>query len=170
MKGFTLIEIIVASLIMSVIMAALFVALSIGQNPWFSGDAVIELRDQTIRSIMNMDKELSETRPSKINLAIGATSSTVTFYVPQDNNGDGSVVDSAGNIEWSGAISYSLNSSNQIIRASGGASTIIGIDIATLQFTMTESRLIQIDITARKTALSKRQMQDTEQAVIKIRN
>ena len=170
MKGFTLIEILVASLIMSVIMAALFVALSIGQNSWFTGDAAIELRDQTIRSIMNMDKELSETRPSKINLAIGATSSTVTFYVPQDNNGDGSVVDSVGNIEWSGAITYSLNSSNQIIRASGGASTIIGIDIATLQFTMTENRLIQIDITARKTALSKRQMQDTEQAVIKIRN
>lgn len=170
MKGFTLIEILVASLIMSVIMAALFVALSIGQNSWFSGDTAIELRDQTIRSIMNMDKELSETRPSKINLSIGATSSTVTFYVPQDNNGDGSVVDSAGNIEWSGAITYSLNSSNQIIRTSGGASTIIGIDIATLQFTMTENRLIQIDITARKTALSKRQMQDTEQAVIKIRN
>lgn len=170
MKGFTLIEILVATLIMSVIMAALFVSLSIGQSSWFIGDTAIELRDQTIRSIMNMDKELSETRPSKINLAIGAVSSTITFYVPQDNDGDGSVVDSIGNIEWSGAITYSLNGSNQIIRASGGVNTVVGTDIAILQFTRTDNRLIQIDITAQKTALSKRQIQDTEQTVIKIRN
>ena len=170
MKGFTLIEILVASLIMSIIMGALFVSLSVGQNSWFNGDTAIELRSQTIRSIMTIDKELSATRPSKINLAIGAASSTITFYLPQDNNGDGSVVDSAGDIEWSGAITYSLNGSNQIVRSSGGASRIIGINIGTLQFTRTGNRIIQVDITARKSSLSKRQMQDTEQAIIKIRN
>jgi len=170
MRGFTLIEILVATLIMSIIMAALFIVLSMGQNSWFNGDIAIELRDQTLRSIMNMNKELSATRPSKINLSIGATSSTITFYVPQDNNGDGISVDSAGNIEWSGAITYSLNGSNQIIRSFGGANTVIGIDIVTLRFSRPENRLIQVDITAQKTAFSRRLIQDTEQAIIKIRN
>jgi len=170
MKGFTLIEILVASLIMSIIMGALFASLSIGQNSWFNGDAVIELRDQTIRSIMTMDKELSATRPSKINLAIGATSNTITFYLPQDNNGDDSIVDSAGDIEWSEAVTYLLNDSNQIIRSSGGTNKVIGISINTLLFTRTENRIMQVDITAQKTALSKRQIQDMEQAIIKIRN
>ena len=170
MKGFTLLEILVASLIMSIIMGALFVSLSIGQRSWFSGDASIELRDQTIRAVMTIDKELSATRPTKIDLAIGATASAITFYLPQDNNGDGSVVDSSGNIEWSGAITYSLNGSNQIIRSSGGASRVIGIDIAALRFTRTQNRLIQVDITAQKTTPSRQQLQDTEQAIIKMRN
>ena len=170
MKGFTLIEILVASLIMSIIMGALFVSLSIGQNSWFNGDAAIDLRDQAIRSIMTMDKELSATRPSKINLDVGVTSNAITFYLPQDNNGDGSIVDSAGDIEWSGAITYSLNGSNQIIRSLGGTNRIIGNNIGTLQFTRTENRIIQVDITAQKTPLSKRQIQDTEQTIIKIRN
>ena len=170
MKGFTLVEVLVASLIMSIIMGALFVSLSIGQRSWFSSDASIELRDQTIRAIMTIDKELSATRPTKTNIAIGATSSAVTFYLPQDNNGDGSVVDSSGNIEWSGAVSYSLNGSNQIIRSFGGASKIIGIDISALRFTRVQNRLMQVDITAQKTTPMNQQLQDIEQVIIKMRN
>ena len=170
MRGFTLVEILVASLIMSIIMAAVFVTLSIGERSWFAGDVTIQLRDQTMQAVATMNRELSATRPSRINIVIGASSNTITFSIPNDNNGDGRVVDNAGNIEWSGNITYLLNNSNQIVRNFGGASTILGNDIIGLLFTRTQDSLIQVDITASKTSLSRRQIQDAEQVIIKLRN
>lgn len=170
MRGFTLIELFVAALIMCGIMTALLLVMSVGHRSWFTGDIAIELRDQTIRAVTTMEKEISATRPSKTNLAIGASSNSLTFYLPRDNNGDGSVVDSAGNIEWSGAVVYSLNASNQIIRNFLGVNYVLGINIVSLQFTRTEDRLIQVDIIAQKTPRLGQELQDTEQAVIKMRN
>lgn len=170
MKAFTLVEILVASIIMSVIMAVLFIVLSIGQRSWVTGDTAIELRDQTIRAVMTMDRELSATSPTKINLNIGASGNSLTFWLPFDNNGDGSVVDTSGNIEWTGAITYSLNGSNQIMRSFGATSSVLGNNIVSLQFTRTGDRLIQVDIMAQKTPSRGQQIQDPEQAIIKLRN
>jgi len=170
MKAFTLVELLAATLIMCIIIAAVSVAFSVGQSSWFTGDTAIELRAQTIQAVITMDKELSATRPSKINLAIGESNSTVTFYLPQDNDADGIVVDSLGDIEWSGAITYSLNASNQIIRSLGENIRVLANDITNLIFTRTQDKLIQVDITAQATTPQGRQLQDVEQAIIKMRN
>jgi len=174
MRGFTLVEILVATVIMSIIMAALFMTLSVGQRSWFSGDAAIELRDQAARAIMTMDKELSVTATKGINEIslknVNDTSNTITFHLPQDNNADGSVVDANGNIEWSGPIIYSLNASNQIIRTFGGRTSVLANNIVTLQFRRTADRIIQVDITAQKTPRTGQQIQDKDQAIINMRN
>jgi hypothetical protein len=47
---------------------------------------------------------------------------------------------------------------------------VLGNNIVSLQFTRTEDKLIQVDIIARKTPRLGQQLQDTEQAVIKMRN
>ncbi len=172
MRGFTLIEVLVTTLIMSIIMAALFMTFSIENRSWFTGDATIELRDQVIRAIMTMDKDLSEGPASgvnSINLAVGASSNSVTFWLP--DNSSGSVVAPNGNIQWTGPFKYSLNNAtHQVIRSFGVTNWTIANDITSLQFLRQASRIIQVNITAQKKPTTSQQITDNEQAEIKIRN
>jgi hypothetical protein len=80
------------------------------------------------------------------------------------------VVDDFGSIEWSGNITYSRNAANQLIRTFAGTNTTLANDITSLQFQRTQERIIQVDITAQKTTPLGRQVNDTEQAVIQMRN
>ena len=170
MKGFSLIEVLVAIVIMTVILAGVFMAMGVGQRSFFTGDTETELREDITRAVMTMDGEISQTKPTRTNLDIGETANSITFSVPNDNNGDGSVVDALGSIEWSANIVYSRNASNQLIRTFGGVNRVIANNIVTLQFQRTQDRIIQVDITAQDTSNLGRIIQDTEQAVIKMRN
>jgi type II secretory pathway component PulJ len=170
MKGFTLVEILVSFLIMTIILGVLFAVLSVGQRSWFTGGPATEIREQLILAVMNMQREISETKPSRTNLAVGSTSSSLTFSVPQDNDGNGCIVNDLGGIEWSRDITYSLNASGQLIRSAEGADSIHGVNITSLQFTRINDRLMQIDITAQKASRLEQHVDDAEQAVIKMRN
>jgi prepilin-type N-terminal cleavage/methylation domain-containing protein len=170
MRGFTIIELLVVVLITAVIMTLLLLIMNVGQRSWFTGDVAIELRDQAVRAVTTMNKEISATRPSKTDLTIGETDNSFTFYLPHDNDGDGSVVDSDGNIEWSAAVTYSLNALNQIIRSQEGVNSVLGTNIASLEFTRTSDRIIQVDILVIKTPNMGERLEDVEQSVIKMRN
>ena len=170
MKAFTLVETLVSILIFAIIAMSIFLVMSIGQRSWFTGDASMEVRQQIIIALTRMNSELAETTSSQTNLTANVPVTSITFKIPHDNNGDGTVVDTLGNIEWSTPIIYSLNASNQLIRSYAGTTSVIGNDISSLQFTNTQSRLIQVDITAQKTDNMGKLLQDTEQSIIKMRN
>jgi len=170
MKAFTLIETLVSVLIFTVIVMGIFLAMSVAQRSWFTGDAAVETRQQIILALITMNSELSETTSSKTNLTANVPQGSITFRIPHDNNGDGSVVDTLGNIEWSNPIIYSRNASNNLIRTYGGVTSTLARNISFLQFKNTQNRLIQVDITAQKTDNMGKLIQDTEQAVIKMRN
>jgi prepilin-type N-terminal cleavage/methylation domain-containing protein len=171
MKGFTLTETLVAILIMTIIFGGVLMTMTVGQRSFFTGNVETDLREQITRAVMAMDSEISQTKPTRTDLDIGETGNSITFSVPNDIDGDGTVVDSMGSIEWSAVnITYSLNASNQIIRTSAGASRVIANNIISLQFQRTQDKLIQVDITAQDTSNLGRLIQDTEQAVIKMRN
>ena len=170
MKAFTLIETLVSVLIFSIIAMSIFLVMSIGQRSWFTGDASMEVRQQIIVALTRMNSELAETTSSQTNLTANVPATSITFKIPHDNNGDGTVVDTLGNIEWSTPIIYSCDASNNLKRTYAGTTLIIGRDISSLQFTNTQSRLIQVDITAQKTDNMGKVLQDTEQSIIKMRN
>lgn len=170
-RGITLVEIMVTSVILAILIVALFLVLSIGQRSWLSADASIQLRQDIARAIIVMGQDLSETSPAKINLALNNPAASITFKIPQDLNGDGTVVTVAGDIEWSPNITYSLNASNQIQRAvSGGATTIIANNITGLQFTRLQNEVVRINVTAGKVSDIGKPAQDTGQVIIKLRN
>lgn len=172
-KGFSLIEILFAVSIFSILILAAYAVLDTTRSAWFVGEVSGDLRQNILRSFMRMETELKETSPGQVNLAIGNSNSTFTFKVPQDRDLDGTNLDSEGNIEWSDNITYALDlDSNQIKRVASGTSVVIANNIVALQFSrpVVSSARLQIDITARKNTLNKRDIQEAGQIIIKMRN
>jgi type II secretory pathway pseudopilin PulG len=172
MKGFTLMEIIFAVAIFLLLILAIFAVMGVGRGAWFTGDVSVQLRQEIIRAFTTMERELKETRPAEISLTIGTSSSSLTFKIPQDNNNDGTILDSFGNIEWSGNITYALNGANEITRTASDLTSVLAHNIVNLQFSRPTSpvNLLQIDITAQKVSVQGRTVQDTGQITIKMRN
>jgi len=172
MRGFSLVEILVSLVIVSILIFALFSVMEVGRNSWFNADTSVQLRQEIIRAFMTMERELKETRPAQISLTSGSSSSLLTFKIPQDNNGDATILDASGNVEWSGNIVYALNGSGQITRTASGVTSILAQNVTGLLFTRPSSALdiLQIDITAQKNSDQGRMMQDAGQIIVKMRN
>ena len=172
MKGLTLFEVLVSILIFSIIALGLGSAVVAGKSALFVSDIPSQLRGNVLFALMPMVRELRQTAPAKINLGEGTSSSSITFKVPHDNNADGVVVDNIGNIEWGSNITYARNGSGQLTRTSGGVTLVVAPNIATLQFSrpVAEDALIQIDLTVSKADGRGVLYQDTEQAIVKMRN
>ena len=172
MKGLTIFEVLVAVLVFSIIAMALGYAVVAGKSALLISDLPTQLRQNVLFAIMPMVRELRQTAPAKINLGEGASSNSVTFKIPHDNNADGVVVDNIGNIEWGGNITYARNGAGQLTRTSGVVTSVIAPNIATLQFSRPtgEDALIQIDLIVQKADALGRLYQDTEQAIVKMRN
>lgn len=172
MRGFTLVEILVSCAIFTILILATFQLMEVGRSSWFTTDVTVELRQEIIKTFMRMERELKETRPAQISLGSGTSSSFLTFRIPQDNNNDGTILDTSGNIEWSGDITYALNSASQITRTALGVTSIIANNVLSLQFTrpLTPINILQIDISVGKTSASRRQQQDSGQIMVKMRN
>lgn len=174
MKGFTLVEILVSVLIFSFIFMALFAILAGGQTSWYTADVQIELNQQVRGSLSTMNRQLRQTRVSVISDVPADDNyyTSITFKVPQDLDGDGDVIDSFGNIEWSENINYSLSEDGQIIRSTQSGSSVLANDISSLQFRRPSGNpnIIQIYITAQKTTVLGRELQTSIESRIKIRN
>ncbi len=172
MKGLTIFEVLVSILIFSIIALGLGSVVVAGKNALFVSDIPSQLRGNVLFALMPMVRELRQTAPAEINLGEGTSSNSVTFKVPHDNNADGVVVDNIGNVEWSGDITYARNGASQLIRTFGGTTSVIAPNIASLQFSrpVGEDALIQIDITVSKADSQGGLYQDSEQAIVKMRN
>jgi hypothetical protein len=122
---------------------------------------------------MKMENELRKTRAAQIDIGSGTSSPTLTFRIPNDNDGNGTVLNSTGQIEWSNTITYARNGANQITRTvSDGPTTIIANNVTNLLFTRPAipPNLLQIDMVVQKTTVMKRTMSDQGQIKIKMRN
>jgi prepilin-type N-terminal cleavage/methylation domain-containing protein len=177
-KGFTIIEVLVSVVIISVLIMAAFAVLDVGRSSWFAGDVRAELRKEMIRAFMAMERELRETRPSQlVSFPHGTSSSEVTFKIPEDSNdADTTILDSFGYVEWSGNIRYWLNSSNEIVRTDPtGTTRVLARGITGLQFSRDRNPalpqdLLIINITAQKASGVGKVVSETGQLIIKMRN
>ncbi len=172
MKGYTIVEILISTVILVALMFGAFQIMDVGRFSWLSGDASVEIRQDIIKAFMWMERELKETTSGQVNLGSGASSASLTFNVPQDNDADGTVLNSTGNIEWSEDITYALNGSGEITRTAAGVTTVIARNTIDLQFSRPVSPvdILQIDITVSKNFSVGKTIQDNGQLIIKMRN
>ena len=184
LKGFTIIEVLVSAVIISVLIMAAFAVQDVGRGSWFAGDVRSELRKDIIRAFMAMERELRETRPvsagaaARINLNYGESSNSIAFQIPQDSNdSDTTILDSLGDIEWSGNITYSLNGNNEIIRIDpDGTTRVLARGITGLQFSRNRipddlpNDLLIINITGQKASGVGKLATETGQLIVRMRN
>ncbi len=179
--GFTLIEIMVAACIFLVLISMAFLTLNTGMNAWFGGSASVEVRNEIVKALNTMGNELKATAPAQTNLPSGGSATSITFHLPQDIDGDGTIINWNGvaplyepTIEWSPTtVTYELNASQQVIRrTSQGESRILANNIVGLQFSSptTQSHIIQINISAQKRDRKGRLVNDAATLMIKMRN
>lgn len=158
MKGFTLVEVLVAVFIFSFISAAIFMVLLVGKASWYTGDVETELSQDMRRALTVMNSQLRQ------------SSSSVVSDVPANDNYYTSItfkvsegVDAGGSVQWSEDINYSLNTNHQIISLKEGASSILANNITGLQFRRPSGNpdVVEIYITAQKNTAQGRTLEDS---------
>jgi hypothetical protein len=171
-KGASLVELMVSCSILVLLIFMLFMIMETGRSVLLTGDTSVELRRGMIDAFTWLENDVQTTRPSLVSVPAGGTSATLTLKVPQDVNGDGTVLDANGNVEWSGNVTYALNTSGQITRTASGTSRVIAHNVIALLFSRPSASLdiVQVDITLRKTAANRRVIQDAGEIILKMRN
>lgn len=102
-KGFTLVEVLVALGILGVVTVAVVVLLGSTQSTWAEGSGQAILSAQLRRGMEEITRELVKCPVNQIQPdADGQWAETLLFRIPQDADGDGSVLDENGTVvEWS---------------------------------------------------------------------
>lgn len=136
--GFSFVELMVVTGIMALISGVLVAALRMGQQSWQVEEARMTVSMELRRGIDAMSRELASSQSGQLIgvPADGAWYPSVTFAVPQDLNGDGTVLDSNGVLEWSPPVLYSLGGTggSQILRTQNNATRVLANGVTTLRF------------------------------------
>ncbi len=162
----------IAISILTFLILAAFQIMSVGSSSWFTNNTAVELRSDIIKAFSKIEREIKETRPSQISLNAGNVAETLTFRIPEDVDGNNSILSLSGNIEWSDEITYELNNSQQLIRTTSGATIILANNVVSLLFSRPVSPmdLLQVDMIVQRKSESGKQLQDLGQILIKMRN
>jgi prepilin-type N-terminal cleavage/methylation domain-containing protein len=169
-KGFTFIEVLISIGIFAALVGGIFSVMEASRRAWFIGDASVELRQEIIKAFICMEPELQKTTPGQISITVGNNDSSLTFKIPQAING--SIVNAGGNITWSGTITYALNATNRIVRTNGNSTSVLANNIIGLLFTrpVNTTDILQVDISAQKTSVTRRVISDAGQITVRMRN
>lgn len=113
--GFSLTELLVTLVLLAIVSSAIVTTVLSAQRSWGTGSGQAMLTAELRRALDTMSRELVESRPAQVQrpAANGQWDTQIIFRVPQDRNGDGSVLDANGEIaEWSNNITYSQGRNN----------------------------------------------------------
>ena len=135
-SGFTLVEILISSVIFAMLVGALYSVFSVGNAAWVKYDCSIATQRQARQALSQMTKELREA--SSISITQTTDNATISFY----RSGVGS-------------ISYIWNATGtnakRILRSYSAIPTIVAEDISALAFT-DHSNAVTIELTSAKQA------------------
>lgn len=170
-QGFTLLEIIIAVFLFSIISAAIFSVLATARNSLSAGESQISVQQACRNGLDAMIKELRQTSASTIPdvPSDGTSYSAITFQIPASLSATG--------ITWSSSIRYSLGGLNgkQLIRTQSGSQRILGNNISAVSFNRSAANpnVVNISITAQKNTFpgfTARQSTITFNSQVRIRN
>jgi len=154
-EGFTLVELMVTLGIFTILIAAIYAVLSIGDSTAQTGLTNIELSQNVRLGTARMLKELHNVRRSTVSIPDG---SYITFQVPGNSN----------------IIQYSLGGLNgrQLIRTEAGTGTVLCNNVQGVQFIPSpfSGNVISITLQTQKTSLSRHNLTTALNVRVKARN
>lgn len=142
-RGFTLVEILVASAILAAalgIIAGIYVS---GLKVWDDARTMADLQAQARLAMNFMTAELrnatriSDQNPSpELDIPSSPNNKHISFYLPEDRNNDGLITDANGAIEWGRqVIQYQyIPGLRQLRRLENGAHRVLAEDVSDVQF------------------------------------
>lgn len=144
--GFTFIEFLISALILSSIVAGVLAILSIGQKSWDDNSGLLDLQQQTRAAVNGM---VNEVRQAAVVAPPSNNGSRIDFTIPVDIT----PVYSQGIAYYLCNNTYPCNLCNNcIIREHpAGNLKIIANDIDSLSFSLIGTRILQIQVQAKKT-------------------
>ncbi len=136
--GFTLMEMMVTMSIVVGISGVLVAVFRMNQQCWEVAQAHLSVSMELRRGMDEMSRELTSTQVAQVDIpADGTWYPSITFSVPEDVDGDGTVLDSSGAMEWSDSITYSLGgeTEEQALREQDGElDRVIANGVTELEF------------------------------------
>jgi prepilin-type N-terminal cleavage/methylation domain-containing protein len=184
-SGFTLIEVLMALLIFSIIGGIVLVFFIQSSNLWQMLTNQSDLRSAGRNSMAFMTQELrNATRTSSIaavNMVIPASPNnrSLVFCLPTDADGNGSIIDGLGNTEWDtvNPVQYNyLPLLRQVVRLAGGNQSVIANEVDDIRFEdhAIDAALyndeIRITLTLRRTTIQNKPVSVSIINVLKLRN
>ncbi len=180
-SGFTLVEIMVVCAIASLLMGLAVTLTMSSQQAWMQGASEVVVTTELRKVFDRMSRELSNSPVDQIQSppADGLWRTSILFRIPQDQNGDGSVLNASGNItEWSQWIRYLRGGTNgnNLIRevSTAPAYTVesVGYHITDLEFRRQAATpdLVEIQVTVAATLDGRRTVSRVVSSWVKLRN
>ena len=159
MKGFSLVEILVSVLILSFLIAGIFMVLNVGDMSYSTDMGLIHLQQQARLAMDGMTRELRQADADSIIDPEGADS--ITFNAPLALNPT----------QWIGPITYQLDANqNQIIRTLAGVpQKIVGNNISSLSFDKNDN-ILDIELTCQITTTRRRDLSLSLREQVRLRN
>ena len=144
-KAFTLIELMIAMAIFSIILGAIYSVLSMGRTSYYTGDIQIVVQQEARKAMDKMTREIREA--SSVNL-----SDDYPFLI-QTNR-----------------IKYEVNSGQLQKIVEGGSTTVLANDVGNVQFTLIGGDMVYITLTTQKNTVLGRSLSADLTSQVKLRN
>lgn len=139
----TLVEVLIATAIVGGVALFLAAAIRIGFQSWQVRENMMSVSFELRRGINEMSRELAECQATSLQLtngqpfpADGVWYNGLGFQVPEDLDGDGTVLDAQGSPEWGPQIQYARGGlgGTQLVRTQGGQVRVMANGVTNLQF------------------------------------
>lgn len=168
LRGFMLIEMMIAIFIFLLIAAVMFTILATGRNAWQIGDAQILLQQELRKAMDGIVEELRQSGPTRIDIpaVVGEPYNEVTFQIPEDVT--------FGYVVWGEEIQYLLGGLNgrQLLRRSGGEERVLANDIISLEFSRqpTSPDIVDVALEVDKETIRGTRIDNNLNFQVKLRN
>lgn len=153
MKGFTLVELLVAILLLCFLIGGIYAVLNLGQKTWDYDMGLLDLQQEARQAMDGMVRELRQGKSSSFNISVNDT--RISFSIPND----------VSNTSMVSNITYYLDGANKIIRENPSGSNcdsiwddnyckVLASNIIYLNFTNSDN-ILSVKMRAEKTAFNK---------------
>ena len=148
-RGFGLLELLIASVVMSAMAVVLAAVLRMGQRSFQTSQNTMTISYELRRGTKLMSQDLAQTQADQVSIpADDSWYDNLSFRIPEDVDADGTVLDSAGVLEWSDSIQYALGGvdNQQVQRIQNGNTQVLAHRVTLLRFRRTTANPYIVEV------------------------